>query len=123
MSWQTNTVVVAMDGPSGAGKSSTSRGLAKRANWSYLDTGALYRAATWLVLEEGIADENALIEELVKTKIKFLTDPANPRIFLGEKELTKEIREERVTAKVSEVSAWPLLRKELLQLQRAIIDA
>ncbi|MFM9099518.1 MAG: ribosome biogenesis GTPase Der [Actinomycetota bacterium] len=123
MSWQTKTVVVAMDGPSGAGKSSTSRGLAKRANWSYLDTGALYRAATWLVLEEGIADENALIEELAKTKIKFLTDPANPRIFLGEKELTKEIREERITAKVSEVSAWPQLRKELLQLQRAIIDA
>lgn len=123
MSWQTKTVVVAMDGPSGAGKSSTSRGLAKRANWSYLDTGALYRAATWLVLEEGIADENALLEKLVKTKIKFLTDPANPRIFVGEKELTKEIREERVTAKVSEVSAWPQLRKELLQLQRAIIDA
>ncbi|MFM7874206.1 MAG: ribosome biogenesis GTPase Der [Actinomycetota bacterium] len=123
MSWQTKTVVVAMDGPSGAGKSSTSRGLAKRANWSYLDTGALYRAATWLVLEENIADENALIEKLAKTKIKSLTDPANPRIFLGEKELTKEIREERVTAKVSEVSAWPLLRKELLQLQRAIIDA
>jgi GTP-binding protein len=123
MSWQTKTVVVAMDGPSGAGKSSTSRGLAKRANWSYLDTGALYRAATWLVLEESIADENALLGRLSKTKIKFLTDPANPRIFLGEKELTKEIREERVTAKVSEVSAWPQLRKELLQLQRAIIDA
>jgi GTP-binding protein len=123
MSWQTKTVVVAMDGPSGAGKSSTSRGLAERANWSYLDTGALYRAATWLVLEETIADENALLVKLAKTKIKFLTDPANPRIFLGERELTKEIREERVTAKVSEVSAWPLLRKELLQLQRAIVDA
>jgi len=123
MSWQTKTVVVAMDGPSGAGKSSTSRGLAKRANWSYLDTGALYRAATWLVLEESIADENALLGKLAKTKIKILTDPANPRIFIGEKELTKEIREEQVTAKVSEVSAWPQLRKELLQLQRAIIDA
>ncbi|NDA41912.1 MAG: cytidylate kinase, partial [Actinobacteria bacterium] len=40
------TIVVAMDGPSGSGKSSTSRGLAKRAGWNYLDTGALYRAAT-----------------------------------------------------------------------------
>ena len=123
MSWLTKTVVVAMDGPSGAGKSSTSRGLAKRANWSYLDTGALYRAATWLVLEESIADENALLGKLAKTKIKILTDPANPRIFIGEKELTKEIREEQVTSKVSEVSVWPQLRKELLQLQRAIIDA
>ncbi|NDC13370.1 MAG: cytidylate kinase, partial [Actinobacteria bacterium] len=46
------TIVVAMDGPSGSGKSSTSRGLAKRAGWNYLDTGALYRAATWLALEK-----------------------------------------------------------------------
>lgn len=123
MSWQTKTVVVAMDGPSGAGKSSTSRGLAERANWSYLDTGALYRAATWLVLEESISDENTLIQKLARTKIKFLTNPTNPRIFLGEKELTKEIREESITSKVSEVSTWPLLRKELLQIQRGIIDA
>ncbi|MEY4061909.1 MAG: hypothetical protein RL602_540, partial [Actinomycetota bacterium] len=44
-------IVVAIDGPSGAGKSSTSKAIATRAGWDYLDTGALYRAVTWLALE------------------------------------------------------------------------
>ena len=123
MSWHSKTVVVAMDGPSGAGKSSTSKGLASRANWSYLDTGALYRAATWLALDVNATNEIDLLTALNKTQIKFLTDPKNPRIFLGDKELTKEIREERVTSKVSEISAWPALRAELLKLQRKIIDS
>lgn len=48
------TVVVAMDGPSGSGKSSTAKAIAKRAGWLYLDTGALYRAATWLAIEKAI---------------------------------------------------------------------
>ena len=123
MSWHSKTVVVAMDGPSGAGKSSTSKGLASRANWSYLDTGALYRAATWLALDVNATNEIDLLTALNKTQIKFLTDPKNPRIFLGDKELTREIREERVTSKVSEISAWPGLRAELLKLQRKIIDS
>lgn len=123
MMWRTNTVVVAMDGPSGAGKSSTSKGLAARANWSYLDTGALYRAATWLAINENITDEKALVSALQKRPIKFITDPKNPRIFLGETELTKEIRETQITEKVSEISAWPLLRRELLEQQRRIIDS
>ena len=45
-----STVVIAIDGPSGSGKSSTARAIAQRANWKYLDTGALYRAITWLAL-------------------------------------------------------------------------
>lgn len=123
MSGQSKSVVVAMDGPSGAGKSSTAKGLARRANWSYLDTGALYRAATWLALEKKIIQEAELIAALQLNKIKFVTDPSNPRIFLGTLELTKEIRQERITSKVSEISSWPLLRKELLQLQREIINS
>lgn len=122
MSSNGKNIVVAMDGPSGSGKSSTSKGLASRANWSYLDTGALYRAATWLALETDSKDETSLLNHLKKNEIKFLTDPVNPRVFLGNKELTREIREERVTSKVSEVSAWPLLRAELLKVQRRIIE-
>ena len=123
MTWRSKTVVVAMDGPSGAGKSSTSKGLARRANWSYLDTGALYRAVTWLALEINAKNENELLTALKENEIKFVTDPKQPRVFLGKKELTREIREERVTSKVSEVSAWPTLRSELLKLQRKIIDS
>lgn len=114
-------IVVAMDGPSGSGKSSTSKGLAKRAGWNYLDTGALYRAATWLSLERNLDTPNTLIEALRSDPIKFITDPNNPRVFVGAKELTTEIREERINQKVSQISAWPELRNELLSLQREII--
>lgn len=122
MSRSSQQIVVALDGPSGSGKSSTAKGLAERAGWEYLDTGALYRAATWLALESNIESADKLLDALRFTPIRFLTDPRNPRIFLGEKELTKEIREERINSNVSRISAWPELRKELLQLQRAIID-
>ncbi|MFM8383420.1 MAG: (d)CMP kinase, partial [Actinomycetota bacterium] len=64
-------IVVAMDGPSGSGKSSTSKGLAKRAGWNYLDTGALYRAATWLSLERNLGTPSTLIEALRNDPIKF----------------------------------------------------
>ena len=47
-------IVVAIDGPSGAGKSSTAKAVAQRAGWNYLDTGALYRALTWLALRENV---------------------------------------------------------------------
>ena len=122
MSHSSQQIVVALDGPSGSGKSSTAKGLAERAGWDYLDTGALYRAATWLALESNIDSADKLLDALKLTPIKFLTDPRNPRIFLGKKELTKEIREERINSNVSRISAWPELRRELLQLQRAIIN-
>ncbi|MFM2202434.1 MAG: hypothetical protein RL673_93, partial [Actinomycetota bacterium] len=115
-------IIVAMDGPSGSGKSSTSKGLAKRAGWEYLDTGALYRAATWLTLEEKIDSATDLLKALQQQPIKFVTDPNKPQVFLGAKELTKEIREERINQRVSEISAWPELRNELLTLQREIIQ-
>jgi GTP-binding protein len=81
-------IIVAMDGPSGSGKSSTSKGLAMRAGWSYLDTGALYRAATWLSLEKKLNTPSALIAALRNDPIKFITDPKNPCVFVGAKELT-----------------------------------
>ena len=121
MSIRSSNVVVALDGPSGAGKSSTAKGLAKRAGWEYLDTGALYRAITWLALEKNCENQESLLEVLENSVLKFLTDPAMPRVFIDDKELTREIREERITSKVSEISAWPKVRTHLLNTQRAII--
>ena len=54
-------IVVALDGPSGSGKSSTAKSLAIRAGWNYLDTGALYRAATWLFLESKLKTAEELL--------------------------------------------------------------
>ena len=122
MKSQAGQIIVAIDGPSGSGKSSTARALAKRAGWSYLDTGALYRAATWVALEMNCENEEQLVAAIEKVGITFETNPIDPKIAVANRDLSREIREERITSKVSEVSAWPKLRKELLYLQRQIIS-
>ena len=108
-----STVVIAIDGPSGSGKSSTARAIAQRANWKYLDTGALYRAITWLALQENITDPALIIAALEKRPISFNSDPIEPRIFVGETDVTADIRSARVTDQVSIYSAIPELRAYL----------
>ncbi|NCU89734.1 MAG: ribosome biogenesis GTPase Der, partial [Actinobacteria bacterium] len=117
------TVIVAMDGPSGSGKSSTSKAIAKRAGWLYLDTGALYRAATWLAMRETIDDAQSLVAALEKYPIVFKTDPDNPITLCGGIDISQVIRTPEVTSAVSRVSAWPELRASLLLLQRRIIES
>ena len=116
------TIIVAMDGPSGSGKSSTSKTIAKRAGWLYLDTGALYRAATWLAIRETIDDAQSLVTALEKFPIVFKTDPNNAITLCGGVDISQEIRTPEVTSAVSRISAWPELRSALLQLQRKIIE-
>ena len=117
-----STVVIAIDGPSGSGKSSTARAIAQRANWKYLDTGALYRAITWLALQENITDPALIIAALEKRPISFNSDPIEPRIFVGETDVTADIRSARVTDQVSIYSAIPELRAFLLDTQHQIIS-
>ena len=117
------TVIVAMDGPSGSGKSSTSKAIAKRAGWLYLDTGALYRAATWLAMRETIDDAETLVAALEKYPIVFKTDPDNPVTLCGGIDISQAIRTPEVTSAVSRISAWPELRSSLLGLQRKIIES
>lgn len=115
-------IVVALDGPSGAGKSSTSRGIATRAGWNYLDTGALYRAVALVALEIKSDDSKDILQKLSTERISFIADPKKPEIFLGERNISEEIRTLQVTNKVSFIAALPDIRAELLQLQRSIID-
>lgn len=115
-------IIVAMDGPSGAGKSSTAKALAKRADWNYLDTGALYRGATWLAMQKKITDANMLVEALMDEKLTFNPDPEKPILKCGKVDISEEIRSEEVTAQVSTYAAMPEVRAELLLLQRKIIN-
>jgi GTP-binding protein len=115
------TLIIAMDGPSGAGKSSTSKGLAIRGNWSYLDTGALYRAVTLIAQQNGIDDETALREKLRDYKIEFETNPKDPKIKINGENVNNQIRTESITANVSKISAWKSIRELLYKLQREII--
>ena len=115
-------IVLAIDGPSGAGKSSTARAIAQRARWEYLDTGALYRGATWLALRGGAVEPTQIIEALKATPLKFRTDPTAPTVFAGEVNITAEIRSQEVTDHVSAVSAFPEVRAFLMDLQHKLID-
>ena len=116
-------IVVAIDGPSGAGKSSTAKAIATRAGWDYLDTGALYRAVTWLALEYKCEDPFSILQAIKDHPIKFIADPTAPNVFAGETQITHAIRGTSVTENVSRISAMPEIRRELLNLQHRIIDA
>ena len=115
-------IVVALDGPSGSGKSSTSKEIAIRAGWNYLDTGALYRAVTFVALSINSEKAEDILNKLALQPITFNSDPREPKIFIGDLDITAEIRSHDVTEKVSIISALPEVRAELLQLQRKIIS-
>jgi len=115
-------IVVAIDGPSGAGKSSTSKAIAIRAGWNYLDTGALYRAVTWVALENKCTEATDILKALKSAPIRFVSDPNSPDVFAGDTQITHAIRGTSVTENVSRISAMPQIREELLGIQRKIIS-
>ena len=116
-------IVVAIDGPSGAGKSSTSKLVAQRAGWNYLDTGALYRAVAWLALREKISSAEDILAALADNTIHFIADPKDPKVFVGDVDVSTDIRSERITESVSAISALPEIRAALLSLQRRLINS
>ncbi len=114
-------LVLAIDGPSGSGKSSTAKAIALRANWSYLDTGALYRAATYIALANRVEDEEEIIKILEESDISFDTNPAAPKICVDGNDISEQIRFERINDRVSQISAMAGVRKLLIDLQRKYI--
>ena len=114
-------IVVAIDGPSGSGKSSTSRKLAARAGWNYLDTGALYRGVTWLALNKKLTEASEILIALKNEPLIFNPNPVEPILKCGKFDITKEIRSELVTENVSAISALPEIRQELVKIQQEII--
>lgn len=117
-----SSLVIAIDGPSGSGKSSTAKAIAKRANWSYLDTGALYRAVTFLSLQNQKLKEQEVLDLLKTNVISFNTNPSTPATFLNGKDISLEIRNSDINKYVSQISALPKVREILLDLQRQYIE-
>nr|NIL82169.1 Cytidylate kinase [Rhodococcus kroppenstedtii] len=115
-------LIVAMDGPSGTGKSSVSRLLASRLGASYLDTGAMYRAATVWVLSQGVdsTDADAVTTAVASLPLEIGTDPTAERVEVAGEDVTGPIRGGEVTAAVSAVSAVPAVREKLVAMQREI---
>jgi cytidylate kinase len=115
--------VVALDGPSGTGKSTVARRLAERLDARYLDTGAMYRAATVAALRAGVdlADGVAITRVVEAAKIEISTDPTRVSITLDGEPVDAEIRSDETTAAVSAVSAVPSVRALLVDAQRELI--
>jgi cytidylate kinase len=118
-------LVIAMDGPSGSGKSSVSRGVARALGLRYLDTGAMYRAMTWWMLQQGVdvEDAGAVAARAAEPVIESGTDPDAPAITVDGRDVSGPIRTREVTNAVSAVSRVPAVRARLVALQREIIGA
>ncbi|KRO02739.1 cytidylate kinase [Ligilactobacillus pobuzihii] len=116
---------IAIDGPASAGKSTVAKLVAKRLNYIYCDTGAMYRAVTYAALKQGIALDNdkVLAEMLNSFELKFV--PADPEqlVIVNGEDVTKKIRLPEVTNQVSLVSAQPSVRKEMTHRQQDIAAA
>ena len=117
--------VVAIDGPSGSGKSSTSRGVARALDLDYLDTGAMYRAMAWYMLDRGVdvADPAAVAALADQPMLASTTDPDAPTIAVDGVDVSEPIRGEAVTGAVSPVAAVPEVRARLVDIQRAVVAA
>ena len=116
-------IVVAVDGPAGSGKSSVSKAASRALGYAYLDTGAAYRALTWVALENGIdTDDAAEVVELLDD-FPYTTELGDEGtvVRVGDLDITNEIREPRVSAVVSDIAQIPAVRSALNDAFRRLI--
>jgi cytidylate kinase len=118
----TKGIQVAIDGPASAGKSTVAKLVAKRFNYVYCDTGAMYRAVTLAALRAGLAmaDTDAIVRLAQRVKIGFKPGEPEQRVFLNGDEVTQDIRTAQVDNNVSAVAAIPAVRTEMTKQQRQI---
>ena len=109
-------MVIAIDGPAGSGKGTVTELLAKDLNFTKIDTGAMYRAITWEVIQKKVSleDIEKIKEILCDSKIEFQKES----VFLNQREITNEIRTKEVSNLVSQVSHIPEVRNAMVELQR-----
>lgn len=121
----TRPLVVAVDGPAGSGKSSVSKAASRALGFAFLDTGAAYRALTWLALERGVdtADAEAVVGLLDDFAYTTEVTDAGTLVRVGEEDVTAAIREPRVSAVVSDVARVPAVRAALNEAFRRMIAA
>lgn len=111
---------IAIDGPAGAGKSSVAKILARRMGYTYLDTGAMYRAVTYESLRWGLADDAAIVAMAKALDMTVAPGEGHMRVFLGGEEVTAHLRTPEVSAAVSRVSAISDVRAVMVALQRKL---
>jgi cytidylate kinase len=114
------TMIIAIDGPAGAGKSTVAKAVARRLHYLYIDTGAMYRAIGWKVLQDEIEFENvARIGQLAaESTIELEGSVDDLRVSLDDRDITAEIRTPEVSQAASIVSAIPAVRRALVARQQ-----
>ena len=112
-------MIIAIDGPSASGKSTTAKGVAERLGITHLDTGAMYRATTYGIIESGIDlnDVQSIHEFLKNMALQF--DSFN-HIWINGENVSKKIRTNKISSSVSAVSAVPAVRSKMVEIQRSI---
>jgi len=114
-------VIIAIDGPAGSGKSTAAKNIAQNLGFTYLDTGAMYRAITFLALRNGIVENIPAVIDLVnKISLKLKFENNLTRVFIDDEEVTNHIRTLEVNSKVSEISTIPEVRSELVKIQKKL---
>lgn len=117
-------MIIAVDGPSGAGKSSVCREVAKRLNWSLLDTGAIYRCVALTAMEKGVDRDPVECGKIAQTlDIRFVAAKTGQKVFIGDRDVSKEIRTFETTECVNRVAPMPEVRAQLLEIQRRLGQA
>lgn len=113
-------LTVAIDGPAGAGKSSAARLAAGNVHYLYIDTGAMYRAITWAILQHhvDIQDEAAVSAFIQPLSVRLEPLADTCRVYVNDAEITEEIRTQTISSHVSSVAALAVVRQKLVQLQR-----
>ncbi|MCP1144262.1 (d)CMP kinase [Lysinibacillus endophyticus] len=115
-------IQIAIDGPAGAGKSTIAKIVAEELGFTYIDTGAMYRAVTYKAMKEniGLSDEKSLEKMLMNTSIVLKPSPNGQLVFLDGEDVSQQIRSNEVTANVSEVAAHPIIREILVAKQQEL---
>ncbi len=116
-------LIIAIDGPAGSGKSTSAKLLAQKLGYLYIDTGAMYRAITYLAIENNVLGNNERIVELAR-QCNLELEYKNTRLFvkINGNDVSSRIREKDVNENVSDVSKIGALRKLLVEKQRAIAE-
>ena len=113
---------IAIDGPAGAGKSTIAKMVSKKLNCIYVDTGAMYRAVALFFIKNGIAsdDEKRIAKEIENIQVDIQFAAGDQKVLLNGKDVTEEIRAERVGNWASEISKYTLVREYLVKMQREV---
>ena len=111
---------VAIDGPASAGKSTVAKIIAQKLNFTYIDTGAMYRACTVIAKENNLdyGDEQGILAVIDRNEIQLKAVDGKQKVYAGDEDITRDVRLPEISANVSQVSALPKIREKMVSLQR-----